>query len=68
MILSKRSNNSFKGNVTGIIVKGETLVDISVTAGVVGIGLPPALAAVGVIAALAASYPTTPTATSGVRP
>jgi repressor of nif and glnA expression len=44
-----------EGNVTRIIVKGEkgeTLVDIPVTVGVVGIVLAPVLAAVGVIAAL----------------
>lgn len=34
--------------------KGETLVDIPVTVGVVGIMLAPVLAAVGVIAAIAA--------------
>lgn len=45
-----------EGNVTRIIVKGEkgeTLVDIPVTVGLVGIVLAPVLAAVGVIAALA---------------
>lgn len=45
-----------EGNVTRIIVKGEkgeTLVDLPVTVGVVGILLAPLLAAVGVIAAIA---------------
>ena len=45
-----------EGNVTRIIVKGEkgeTLVDLPVTIGVVGILLAPLLAAVGVIAAIA---------------
>jgi repressor of nif and glnA expression len=45
-----------EGNVSRIIVKGEkgeTLVDIPVTAGVVGIVLAPILAAVGVVAAIA---------------
>ena len=46
-----------EGNVTRIMVKGEkgeTLVDIPVTAGVVGVVLAPILAAVGVVAAIAA--------------
>jgi len=45
-----------EGNVTRIMVKGEkgeTFVDIPVTAGLVGIVLAPVLAALGVIAALA---------------
>jgi hypothetical protein len=45
-----------EGNVTRIIVKGEkgeTLVDLPVAVGVVGILLAPLLAAVGVIAAIA---------------
>jgi repressor of nif and glnA expression len=45
-----------EGNVTRIIVKGEkgeTLLDIPVTVGLVGIVLAPVLAAVGVIAAMA---------------
>jgi uncharacterized membrane protein YvbJ len=45
-----------EGNVTRIVVKGEkgeTLVDIPVTVGLVGILLAPIFAAVGVIAALA---------------
>jgi uncharacterized membrane protein YvbJ len=45
-----------EGNVTRIVVKGEkgeTLVDIPVTVGIVGILLAPILAAVGVIAAIA---------------
>lgn len=44
-----------EGNVRRIVVKGErgeTLVDIPVTVGLVGIVLAPVLAAVGVIAAL----------------
>ena len=46
-----------EGNVRRIVVKGEkgeTLVDIPVTVGLVGIVLAPVLAAVGVVAALAA--------------
>jgi repressor of nif and glnA expression len=45
-----------EGNVRRIVVKGEegeTLVDIPVTVGSVGIVLAPVLAAVGVIAAIA---------------
>jgi hypothetical protein len=45
-----------EGNVSRIVVKGEdgkTLIEIPVTAGVVGVVLAPWLAAVGVIAALA---------------
>ncbi|HME19280.1 MAG TPA: DUF4342 domain-containing protein [Nitrososphaerales archaeon] len=45
-----------EGNVRRIVVKGEkgeTLVDIPVTIGLVGIVLAPVLAAVGVIAAIA---------------
>ena len=45
-----------EGNVRRIVVKGEkgeTLVDIPVTVGLVGIVLAPVLAAVGVIASLA---------------
>ncbi|HYC12443.1 MAG TPA: DUF4342 domain-containing protein [Nitrososphaerales archaeon] len=45
-----------EGNVRRIVVKGEkgeTLVDIPVTVGLVGIVLAPILAAVGVIAAVA---------------
>lgn len=45
-----------EGNVTRIMVKGEkgeTLVDLPVTVGVVGILLAPLLAAIGVIAAIA---------------
>ena len=46
-----------EGNVRRIVVKGEkgeTLVDIPVTVGLVGIVLAPVLAAVGVVAALVA--------------
>lgn len=45
-----------EGNVTRIMVKGEkgeTLIDLPVTVGIVGILLAPLLAAIGVIAAIA---------------
>jgi predicted regulator of Ras-like GTPase activity (Roadblock/LC7/MglB family) len=45
-----------EGNVTRIVIKGEkgeTLVDIPVAVGIVGILLAPILAGVGVIAAIA---------------
>ena len=55
--LTKKVKELFhEGNVTRIIVKGEdgrAFLDISVTAGVVGVLIAPWLAAVGVIAALA---------------
>jgi hypothetical protein len=55
--LTKKVKELFhEGNVTRIIVKGEdgkALLDIPVTAGVVGVLVAPWLAAAGVIAALA---------------
>jgi hypothetical protein len=55
--LTKKVKELFhEGNVTRIVVKGEdgkALLDIPVTAGVVGVLVAPWLAAVGVIAALA---------------
>lgn len=58
-LVAKAKELIHEGNVRRLIVKndqGETVIELPLTAGVVGVVLAPALAALGAIAALAARY------------
>lgn len=58
-LVAKAKEIIHEGNVRRIIVKndqGQTVIELPLTAGVVGAVLAPALAALGAIAALAARY------------